>query len=132
MDYAKLGMAIGGVFVFVFLYEWLFHGVVLKKTYTASQSLWRLPKDCVWQALISGQALLAVIFSLFYALCGAGTGLEAGLLFGVMLGAVMAPHHLMMYAVVPYPPKLVMAWIAGGVLEMGVCGAIVGWIYVVV
>ena len=45
-------MASSSVFLFIFFYEWIFHGVVLKETYLQTANLWRPESD--WALILSG------------------------------------------------------------------------------
>jgi hypothetical protein len=68
MNTKRFIIASGFVFLFVFVYEWIFHGVILKEIYQQTANLWRPESDMefyfIWLTL--GQFLLSILFSLFF------------------------------------------------------------------
>ncbi|MDX8410433.1 MAG: hypothetical protein R8K46_00975 [Mariprofundaceae bacterium] len=124
-----LGML--AVAVFIFIYEMIFHGIVLGETYKVTASLWRpeaeMQTHMPW--LMAGQALMAVMFCYLYSFVRICGGICGGAGYGLMVGLLMSAPHLIMYAVQPVPGSLVAMWIAGGLLEAVLAGIIVAAIY---
>lgn len=114
------------VYVFIFVYEFVFHGVIIKPWYEETIHLWRGEKDCIMPALLGGQLLFAAALTAFYALGIKGSSLRDGLRFGALLAALVVAQHVMMHGVAPYPLKMTLGWIAGNGLEMLLVGAILG------
>ncbi len=114
------------VYVFIFIYEFVFHGVLIKPWYEETMHLWRAEEDCVMPALMGGQILFAAALTGVYALGFKGSSLKDGLRYGGMLMAIFVPQHIMMHGVAPYPLKMTLGWIAGNGLEMILVGAILG------
>ena len=120
------------VFLFVFLYDWGLHGVVLKNAYMDSAQLWR-DKDGFnshFPVLLLGQLLVSVMFCVIYALrrgTDAGPGQGAG--YGFLVGLLLASGPLVAFATQPLPSKVVGGWIVGGIILWIIAGAILGAIY---
>jgi len=125
----RFSLAFLAAFVFIFLWGWLYNGVLLKDVYT--QSLWRPQNETIslFHWIIIGQAILVLAFVMIYASGFAGGGVAAGIRLGIMLEILAIGARMMMYAVQPLPAKLIVYWSVGGLIEMIVTGAIVGAIY---
>jgi len=58
------------VSIYVFAYEWVFHGIVLEELYAQNPPLWRTPGNMggpvPW--LVLGQLIFAVLFSFIFTL----------------------------------------------------------------
>jgi hypothetical protein len=118
-------------FIFIFLWGWLYNGVLLKDLYAQTQSLWRPQAETMslFHWIILGQAGLALVFVIIYASGFAGGGVAAGIKLGIMLELLAISMRFMIYATQPLPAKLLVLWSVGGFVEMIVTGAIVGAIY---
>ena len=117
------------VFVFIFIYEWAFHGNFLKGMYMQTQHLWRPPNECVWPAMLGGQIFFSFMFTLIFLKGYENKGMGEGLRYGVLIGLLFIPTNLIFYAVQPLPYALVAAWCVGGMLEMILAGMIAATVY---
>jgi hypothetical protein len=132
MNAKRLILACLAVFIFIFGYEWVFHGRILKGTYLQTGWLWRSESEMMerfgW--LAGGQLLLSVIFCLIYALSERSrVGVAQGIGYGLLMGLLLTAPTLITYTVQPMPLNLIGAWIAGGIIKLTVAGAILGAIY---
>lgn len=132
MNTKRLFLAFVAAFFFVFGFEWLFHGVLLKATYAAlPQGLTRSPEDFgshfYW--LVLGQLVITFFFTLIYARGFAGGGVGAGIRLGLMIAMIYVGANLIVYCVQPYPGSLIAIWSVGSLIEMAIAGAIVGSVY---
>ena len=118
-------------YIFIFFWGWLLNGVLLKDVYAQTQNLWRPQSETMslvhW--IISGQALLVLAFVMIYASGFAGGGVAAGIRLGIMLEIAAIGMRLVLYAVQPFPGKLIVYGSVSGLIEMIIVGAIVGAIY---
>ena len=129
MNTKRYLLASAAVFLFIFIYEWILHGVLLKGYYLQQPNLWRGPNDCVFPAMISAQIIFPLIFTYIFIQGYESKGLSEGLRYGLLIGLLFVPHSLIWYAVQPLSVNLVIAWIIGGIIEMMLAGAIVAAIY---
>jgi hypothetical protein len=79
--------------------------------------------------IIIGQALLVLAFVMIYASGFAGGGVAAGVRLGILLEMAAIGMRLVLYAVQPFPGKLIVYGSVSGLVEMIIVGAIVGTIY---
>jgi hypothetical protein len=130
MNWKKFFLAFGGAFVFVFLFEWLFHGLLMRSSYSEVSSLWRPEADfrSYFPLLVLGQAVFVFFFTMIFAnFMGAGPG--AGARLGVLVGLLGVGANLIQFAVQPLTTKILLAWAIAGIVEFAIAGAIVGAIY---
>ena len=131
MNTKRLLLTALAVFVFIFAYEWVFHGILLKDTYGMTPSLWRPESEMTqhFHWLVLGQVVIAVVFTVLFAQGFAAGGVAAGIKLGIIVGLLRLGLGLIDYAVQPLPAKLIVFWFLGGLLEATVTGVIAGAIY---
>ena len=132
MNTKRLILACVVVFVFVFGFEWVFHGVLLQETYAQTASLWRpeseMQQHFAW--LVLGQLLLSVMFCVIYAVRhGANGGVGQGIGYGVLVALLLTSPTLISYAVQPLPISLIGSWVVGRIIQLVIAGAILGAVY---
>lgn len=119
------------VFVFVFLYEWLFHGMLMGGMYAETAELWRSQADMQskFHWMLIGQALFALTVSYIFTRGYEGRGLMEGVRFGILITLFTAGPQLVMYAVAPHPGEMVIYWMLGALLELVLIGMILSTLY---
>ena len=124
-------LAFIAAYTFIFLWGWLLNGVLLKDIYAQTPNLWRSQSEMMslFHWIIIGQALLVLAFVMIYASGFAGGGVAAGIRLGIMLEIAAIGMRLVLYAVQPFPGKLIVYGSVSGLIEMIIVGAIVGAIY---
>ncbi len=104
------------VFVFVFLYDFLVHGFLLKGIYTQTAQLWRPEEEYKMLVMFMSEfcfsAVLAYIFTLNYESKGIGEGIRFGLCIGMLLGAI----EIGKYSYMPIPIVLMLSWVLASLL----------------
>ena len=131
MNTKRLLITIIALFVFIFAFEWVFHGIILKDCYAQTQNLWRPENEMMgyFHWLVLGQAVIAIAFAILFAQGFAAGGVGAGIRLGIMVALLRVGLDLITYAVQPLPAKLILFWAVGGLVETGLAGAIAGAIY---
>lgn len=132
MNMKRLIIACIVVFLFVFGYNWVLHGVVLKNAYAESAQLWRgeaeMGRYFVW--LLFGQLIMSIMFCVIYALrrgTDGGPGQGAG--YGFLVALLLSSGTFISYAVEPLPGKIAAAWFIGDLIQLVIAGALLGAIY---
>ena len=118
-------------YIFMFAWGWLLNGVVLKGVYAETPNIFR-PRDemmSLFHWILIGQAVLILAFILIYASGFAGGGVAAGIRLGILLEVAAIGSRMAIYAVQPFPGKLLVYGSLSGLVEMIIIGAIVGAIY---
>jgi hypothetical protein len=124
-------VAFAAAYIFIFLWGWLLNGVFLKDIYVQTPNLWRSQSEMMslFHWIIIGQALVVFAFVMIYASGFAGGGVAAGIRLGVLLEIAAIGMRLAIYAVQPFPGKLILYGSVSRLIEMIIVGAIVGAIY---
>jgi hypothetical protein len=132
MNWKKLFFAFIAAWVFVFIYEWLFHGMFMKSNYMETATLWR--DDAGFKAhfplLVLGQGVFVFFFTMIFVRgFGSGGGTAGGFRYGILIGLLGCGANIIQYAVQPLTTTILIAWCIGGIIEFAIAGAIVGAIY---
>ncbi len=127
----RFAVAFIASYIFMFLWGWLLNGLLLKDIYTETPNLWRSQTEIMslFHWIIIGQALIVFAFVMIYASGFAGGGVIAGIRLGVLLEIAAIGMRLAIYAVQPFPGKLIVYGSISGLIEMIIVGTIVGAIY---
>lgn len=120
------------VFAFVFAFEWLFHGTCLKEIYTSTAHLWRSEAEMrgpffTW--LVLAQFIFSTMFCYIFVKGYENKGLMEGVRYGFLIGVLLSSLSLMAYAVQPFPSKMIVYWIIGGIVECSIAGLIMAAFY---
>ena len=118
-------------YIFTFFWGWLLNGVLLKDIFAETPNLWRSQSEMMslFHWIIIGQALVIFAFVMIYASGFAGGGVAAGIRLGILLEIAAIGMRLAIYAVQPFPGKLIVYGSISGLIEMIIVGAVVGAIY---
>ena len=131
MNVKRCFFAFVAAWVFMFAFEFLWHGNLMQSAYMETASLWR--DDAGFKAhfplLILGQGVIAFFFVAIYCRGFAGGGVAGGVRLGILLALMHVGADLITFAVQPLTTKIVGMWAIGGLIEFAIMGAIVGAIY---
>lgn len=131
MNIKRLLIAIGAAFVFIFVSDFLIHGVWLDAEYKATASLWRLEPEMQarFHWMLIGQLLAAISFVYIWAKWIRPRDLGAGAYFGLWLGVAQGIWAIAYYVVAPLPGSLAAKWFLVGILQAVLLGVIIAAIY---
>ncbi len=120
------------VFVFVYLLEFLFHGLFMADSYMAHAELLRPSAEQMsyMPFMALGFVILAFGFTFIFVQGYEGKGMAEGLRFGLYAGiAFSVSTNLINYAVFPRPRSWVVSWIVGETVILMLAGALAALIY---
>ncbi len=127
----RLVMTVFAVFVFIFISDFVIHGVILSDTYKQTASLWRPEQEMhsymLWMMI--GQFLVAKFFSTLFARGYEGGGAMEGFRFGVLASPLLVAPSFVSYAVTPMPQFLLWAWVGLGLIQGLLAGVVAGLVY---
>jgi len=106
------GMALGGLaaFLFVFIFEFVVHGIFLKGAYEATASVWRPQAESNIAVMLLSHFLFAMAVAFFYPIVGNDKDCEKAAPFGFGLGLVMAMPQIATYTYLPIPMSISLFW----------------------
>jgi len=100
----------------VTLFDFLYHGFLLKDIYMSTAKLWRPPSDYNMAFMMLGEFCFAAAITLLFTRNYEGNGIEGGARFGLYLGLVLGALQIGTYAYMPIPLTLTIAWVIGMLL----------------
>lgn len=120
------------VFVYFFVIEWLFHGVIMSGAYAAHLELFRPRAEAgtyaVW--MILGFLILAFGFTLVFTKGYENKGVGEGFRYGLYVGIAFGVSSLLVnYSVFPYPSSWLIGWIIGYMVILILGGIIAAALY---
>ena len=122
------------VFVVMFVFEFITHGILLQGLYQQTASVWRSESEMqgmMWM-MWAGYLIFAPFFTLIYVKGYEPKkgGLEQGLRFGVYMALAFAPTQALgWYAVLPIPGILAFYWLVASAVTSIALGITAGLIY---
>ncbi len=127
MNHLRGLVAFLSVFVFIFLFGFVWHGLLMKPSYLAMPEHWRAVPVFAW--LIFGHVVLAFAFTVLYASKIAAPGIRTGLRYGLLIALFAVGADILRFATEPLSGQVLWLWILGLFLQFGITGAILGAIY---
>lgn len=127
----RLWPTFGAVFAWIFLSDFLIHGLWLKPTYMATAHLWR-PEAEMGQFMswmMSGQMLTSFFLAFIFTKGYEGKGWQEGARYGALMGLFTCSQMFIQYAVTPLPSNLLWSWVVGGMLQSICAGVVASWVY---
>lgn len=132
MRISKLILPILSVFVLVFIYGYVVHGILLSDIYQQTPQLWRTCEDMQshFPIMLISELGFAVVFTLFYAYLQDSLRLSLkGGHYGLGIGAIFAALQFGIYAYMPISRTLALLWVADALLEPVLCGLLLSCLY---
>src|SRR4051794_18208260 len=102
-------------FVLMFLFGFVWHGILMKGDYLATASQWRSEADFqshFW-VLILGHAVVAFAFTGLYVSKVGRNSAAMGLGYGIVIGILCGGVELIRFAVEPLTFKILWMWLVG-------------------
>jgi hypothetical protein len=130
MSKIKILISCVAAFIFVAVYEFILHGILLKDLYTQSAHLWRPQAEMqnyfVYMTIC--QLISSIILVFFYLQKHENKGWTEGLRFGLFVGGLMGVNGFSFYAVSPIPLSLAIYWFLGSFIESSLLGILLALI----
>jgi len=129
MNKLRYGLASLAVFIFVAVFEGIFHGKFLVGIYAQTAELWRPAGEMNTPVIVFAQLMFSFVFGFIFTKGYENKGIMEGVRYGILIGLLAIPCHLVSYAVQPLPIQLAILWSVGGLIEMILAGAILAAVY---
>lgn len=129
MNTKRFVLATMGSFVFVLIFEMLWHGFLMKGMYDATISVWRPEADTDMKYMFASQFLFAVVLAYIYTFIGKHIACKHGVAFGFFAGLLLAMPDLGTYCYLPIPLTISLMWMLASVLKCLGAGIIIAAIY---
>lgn len=131
MNIKRFFIAALALFVFIFAFEYVMHGILLTNIYSETPQIWRSNEDMAAYIPfnIAIMAMIAIWITFFFTRIYKNGGLNNGFKFGVYLGVLSGIQAAGAYFYLPISAMLATAWFAIYLAESVIGGLIIGAIY---
>jgi hypothetical protein len=130
MNWKKLLIAFGVIYVVAAVLGFLIHGVLLMETYESLASIWRPDMESLmWIQWVTG-LFFCFFFVFVFAKGYEGKGIIEGVRYGLIIWAFFAiPNIYGQYMVYPLPYSLVLKWLFSELISLVIYGVLAAVIY---
>lgn len=125
-------LATVGVFVFVFLFDWVWHGKVMMDQYLATAHLWRphAEMEAFFPFCLAMHLAMALVITFIFTRNYEKKGVMEGFRFGAMLGVLFAVFSLHSYLWLPVADMSIpLGWAVGELIKFTGAGVIASLLY---
>ena len=131
MNFKRYLGAAALLFLFIFLYEGVVHGVILSSIYAETEHLWRSEKAmmALMPFRIMTQGVIALWLAYIFAKLFPNGGVRNGVRFGLYLGGWSAIQAMSSYLWLPISLELAALWFVVYLVESVAGGLILGFMY---
>lgn len=118
------------VFVVIQAVDWLVHGVFLAGWYEELKSIWRADMMDIMWLMTLGSLFFSFMFVFIFVKGYENKGIMEGIRYGLYVGLlIMVSGMLGQYVMYPIPLGMALIWLAYGIVEMIIAGAVAAAIY---
>ena len=129
MNVKRFALATIGAFLFVFVFEFLWHGILMKGMYDATSSVWRPEEESNMLFIFAAQFLFALVLAFIYTKIGKHISCKRGIAFGFFAGLLMAMPELGTYCYLPIPLTITLMWMLSTLIKGLGAGMTIAAIY---
>lgn len=132
---SKCLISVVAVFIFIFVYDFLVHGILLEDAYNATANLWRNydeMQSMMWMCFVMHGVLAFLYTALFCLSCKKSGGscdstpktdekkccpIKRGVCFGTILGLILGVMNAGAYLHLPIPESLAISWFFASLVQ---------------
>lgn len=129
MNTKKFVLAVIAAFVFVFIFEFLWHGFLMRGMYEATIEVWRPEDPAYMKYIFASQLLFVAVLTYIYTLIGKHLACKRGIAFGFFAGLLLAMPALGTYCYLPIPLTISLMWMLAALLKGLGSGVVIALIY---
>lgn len=131
----KCLLPVAAVFVTIFVFQWLFHGIYMMPAYEATASMWRSKEEMeglMW-VCISTKLVMAAVISCLYCCISKGASCsgkcpKTGAKFGLKVGLLLGAHDFASYIWLPIDMNMALKWLTGDILMGVIIGVVLAFV----
>lgn len=117
------------VFGVIYFMDFLTHHIALVSLYQDTAEVWRAPTAMLQWPMYLSQLSFAFVFVYLFTRNYEGKGVSEGVRFGLYVGLLLAAINIGVYAYLPVPLTLVLAWVIAGLTKSLILGATASYVY---
>ncbi len=131
MNIPRLIISIVVLFVFISVFDFVAHGVILGSAYKETAESWRPEADMMARLPLQYACYLIIMigFATVWALGFPDKGAKCGAIYGFLLGLVGTAGSILMFVFIAIPDRFMMPWIVSGMLGSILSGVLLALVY---
>jgi len=131
MNVKRLILSIIVLAIFISVYNFVFHGLILGNSYVETADSWRPMDEMMSRIWIQYLCFFVIAIGIcwLWALAFPGKGIKTGALFGFVLALITAPGLMMNFVHMPTPDRFAVPWLIFGLLGPVLMGILVSLVY---
>ncbi len=131
MNIPRLILTIIVTAVVIYLFDFLYHGIMLGQSYKDTAEAWRTEEEMMKRIPLQAACyfLVAIGFCTIWAFGFGGKGIKCGAIFGFFLGLMGTGGMLINFVFVPIPDQFMIPWALGGILASVIAGVVTSAVY---
>jgi len=131
MNIRRLILSIIVVAVVIYVFDFLYHGMMLGESYKETADTWRTEEEMMKRMPLQAACyvLIAIGFCTVWAFGFGDKGAKCGAIFGFFLGLMAVGGMLINFVFVPIPDQFMISWSIGGILSSVIAGVVTSLVY---
>ncbi len=116
-------------FLFLFVFDFIFHAQLMHSLYMETQNVWRHEGEGLMWIMNLSQVLFALASSVFFVRYYQGKGVQEGVRYGLYMGVIFATSTFGTYMFLPVPFMLTAPWMLADILRNLGFGVVLALVY---
>jgi hypothetical protein len=129
MNTKKYFLAVGAVFITLFVINSFVHGFFLADEYRATEDLWRSQSERKMLLFLFTQFLFSASFVFIFTRNFENKGIDEGIRYGTYVGLLLATLEFGKYCHMPIGFDLALSWMFAAFFGCAICGAVASIVY---
>lgn len=131
MNIGRLILSILVVAVVIYVFDFLYHGMMFGESYSETAESWRSEEEMMKRIPLQMLCyfLISIGFCTVWAFGFGDKGVKCGAIYGLFLGVMAIGGMLINFVFVPIPDQFMIPWSVGGILSSVIAGIIVALVY---
>jgi hypothetical protein len=131
MNIPRLIAAVLAVTVFISIFDFIVHGLILGGAYGETKDSWRPEAEMMsrlWSQYLC-YLMMSVGFVCIWALAFPGKGAKCGAIYGFLIGLISTASITIMFVFTPIPDRFMLPWFITGMLGSVLMGVVAALVY---
>ena len=129
MNTQRFVLTVVASFIFISVFEFIWHGFLMRGLYEETISVWRPEGEGNMAFIFGAHFLLALVLSFIYTKIGKHISCKRGIAYGFFAGLLLAAPQLGTYCYMPIPLTITLLWMLDSIVVCTGTGMVIAAIY---